>query len=57
MPGMRIDTGRLTMNRRASLGLLSGRTPRGRDELATLIDYSVVVEARALLERQGKLPA
>jgi sulfonate transport system substrate-binding protein len=35
----------------------SGRTPRGRDELASLIDHSVVEEARALLKRQGKLPA
>jgi len=34
----------------------AGRTPRGREELAPLIDYSVVEEARALLAAQGKLP-
>lgn len=34
----------------------SGRTARGREELAKLIDYSVVEEARALLKAQGKSP-
>jgi NitT/TauT family transport system substrate-binding protein len=35
----------------------TGRTPRTRAELARLIDHSVVEEARALLDAQGKLPA
>lgn len=34
----------------------SNRQPRSREELATLIDYSVMEEARALLKEQGKLP-
>jgi NitT/TauT family transport system substrate-binding protein len=34
----------------------TGREPRSREELATLIDTSVVEEARALLRERGQLP-